>query len=140
LIQVERFEDVINSSLDEWIYMLKNEEVRDDFTSRNIDRAREKLSVMQMSEEARRNYERYLMELASERDVMKTAHRKGRAEGIKEGEKKGRAAGIKEGEKKGRAEGIRETARNMLQMGFNLDQISQVTGLSRSEIEQLNDN
>ncbi|MDM8528904.1 PD-(D/E)XK nuclease family transposase [Anaerolineales bacterium HSG24] len=131
LIQVERFEDVINSSLDEWIYMLKNEEVRDDFTSRNIDRAREKLSVMQMSEEARRNYERYLMELASERDVMKTAHRKGRAEGIKEGEKRGRAEGVK----KGRAEGIRETARNMLQMGFSLDQISQATGLSRPEIE-----
>ncbi|MDM8520698.1 hypothetical protein QUF64_11655, partial [Anaerolineales bacterium HSG6] len=72
---------VINSSLDEWIYMLKNEEVRDDFTSRNIDQAREKLSVMQMSEGARRNYERYLMELVSERDVMETAYQKGLMEG-----------------------------------------------------------
>ena len=36
LIQVERFENIIQAPLDEWIYMLKHEEIRDDFTAPNI--------------------------------------------------------------------------------------------------------
>lgn len=121
LIQVERFGDEVSSALDEWVYMLKNEEVRDDFQSRHIDRAREKLSVLQMDEANRRRYERYLMDLASERDVMKTAHREGRAEGLKEGVK----------------EGVRKTARRMLEEGLEISLIAKITGLLLEEIERL---
>jgi predicted transposase/invertase (TIGR01784 family) len=88
LIQVERFEDNIQSPLDEWIYMLKHEQVRDDFQSRHIDRARDKLSLLTMNDEQRQQYERYLMNVASERDIMQTAH----SEGEKIGFEKGREA------------------------------------------------
>ena len=55
------------------------------------------------------------------------------AQGRAEGEAKGRA----EGEAKGRAEGRVETARNLLQMGFELDKISQATQLSLDELKGL---
>lgn len=121
LIQVERFEDVVQSPLDEWIYMLKHEEVRDDFSSRNIDKAREKLSLLKMGEAAKRRYERYLMSLASERDVMATARREGREEGLEEGHL---------------AEKY-DTARRMYREGLDVTLVSKVTGLAIQELENL---
>ena len=56
-----------------------------------------------------------------------------RADGLAEGEAKGRA----EGRVQGRAEGRVETARNLLQMGFELDKIAQATQLSLDEIKGL---
>ncbi|MDM8527379.1 Rpn family recombination-promoting nuclease/putative transposase [Anaerolineales bacterium HSG24] len=132
LIQVERFEDVVNSPLDEWVYMLKNEEIRDEFNARNIVQARQKLSVLQMDADKKRQYERYMMDLVIERDVMETAKREARIERIK---------GLEEGRKEGRMEGWKEgrieTARKMLAKGYDLTEISEVTGLSLTEIEAL---
>ena len=67
------------------------------------------------------------------RNAFKYATAKGMAQGRAEGEAKGRA----EGEAKGRAEGRVETARNLLQMGFELDKISQATQLSLDELKGL---
>jgi len=64
-----------------------------------------------------------------------------RADGLAEGEAKGRAEGRvqgrAEGRVQGRAEGRVETARNLLQMGFELDKIAQATQLSLDEIKGL---
>lgn len=90
LIQVERFEDQIKKPMAEWFYMLKQVTVADDFQAKNIDQARQKLSVMRMEEKDKRRYDRYLMALASERAVLETAHRAGRLEGQKEGDLAGK--------------------------------------------------
>jgi predicted transposase/invertase (TIGR01784 family) len=105
--------------------MLKNEEIREEFNSRNIAQARKKLSVLKMDEKERRSYEKYMMNLVIERDVMGTTHREGRMEGIKEG--------IREGEK---AKAL-ETARKMLADGLELAMIIKYTGLSLAEVENL---
>jgi predicted transposase/invertase (TIGR01784 family) len=55
------------------------------------------------------------------------------AKGIKEGIKKG----IKEGMEKGIKKGINEIAKNLLNMGFNNEQIMKATGLSLENIEKL---
>ena len=153
LIQVERFKDEVKGPLDEWIYMLKNERVEKGFHARHIDRARKKLSVLHMGDRERKRYEKYLMNLASERDIMESAHLKGRAEGLKEGEKRGLIKGLKEGEKrglikglkegekKGRAEGERdkaiEIARKMNHEGLDRALIANITGLDSRELEEL---
>jgi len=90
LIHVERFEDKINSDIDEWIYMLKNESIPENFKSKNIDKAREKLKIQQMSEKQRKIYERYLINVVREKDIIETAR--------DEGEMKGRKEGLIEGE------------------------------------------
>ncbi|MEW6680935.1 MAG: Rpn family recombination-promoting nuclease/putative transposase, partial [bacterium] len=89
LIEVEKFEDVIQSDLDEWIYFLKHESIRDDFKSKNIKKAKEKLDILKMSTKERKRYERYLMNLASEIDIVETAKEDGWEEGRKEGMKEG---------------------------------------------------
>ena len=60
------------------------------------------------------------------------ARKEGRKEGIEEGKKEG----IKEGIKEGRKEGIKEVAKNLKNIMTDLE-ISEITGLSISEIEKL---
>jgi predicted transposase/invertase (TIGR01784 family) len=80
LIRIEKFEDIIQSPIDEWIYMLKHSEVKKEFRSKNIDKAREKLNILKMSKEERKQYEKYLENLAYEKDVVETAKEDGRKE------------------------------------------------------------
>ena len=63
------------------------------------------------------------------RNAFKYATAKGRAEGMAQGRAEGKA--------EGKAEGRVETARNLLQMGLELDKISQATQLSLDEIRTI---
>lgn len=91
LINVERFEDVIQTPLDEWIYLLKHSAVRNDFHARNIDKAAQKLAVLKMGAEERRRYESYMKAVMIERDVLETARRDGIKEGMQKGQQTGEA-------------------------------------------------
>ena len=69
----------------------------------------------------------------------------GKAEGLAEGMIKGKAEGLAEGMEKGKAEGlaqgIREnqlsTARKLLKLGMTIEEISEITGLTKEEIGNL---
>ncbi|HBV82861.1 MAG TPA: hypothetical protein DEB74_08700, partial [Lachnospiraceae bacterium] len=67
------------------------------------------------------------------RDNINTEREEGRAEG--------RAEGLEEGLNKGREEGAKETslnnARSLKKLGVAIEVISQATGLSQTEIEEL---
>ena len=110
LIHVERFKNQINSDIDEWIYMLKNECIPENFKSKNIEKAREKLNIQQMSDQQRKNYERYLINVVREKDIIETA----RDEGKEEGHKEGKEEGFKEGKEEGLMEGEIVSYQNIL--------------------------
>jgi predicted transposase/invertase (TIGR01784 family) len=57
--------------------------------------------------------------------------------GIKKGKEEGKEEGKKEGKEEGKEEERISIAKNMLKLNFPLDAISQVTGLTASEIEKL---
>jgi len=61
--------------------------------------------------------------------------------GIKKGKEEGKEEGIKEGKEEGIKEGGEKEkisiAKNMLKLNFPIEAISQVTGLTASEIEKL---
>jgi len=114
LIHVERFEDKINSDIDEWIYMLKNESIPENFKSKNIQKAREKLKIQQMSDKQRKSYEKYMIDVVRERDIMETARMEGEIKGNKEGRKEGKKEGRKEGRKEGLIEGEILTYQNII--------------------------
>lgn len=132
LINVERFQDVIESSLDEWIYMLKHNSVREDFKAPKIEKAREKLALLKMLPAERKQYERYVESVVIERDMFETA----RADGLEEGI----AMGIEKGKIEGRVEGHREMLKTLHQHGMSIEQISSVTGLNAVEVQQLLEN
>ncbi len=137
LIEVERFNDIINADIDEWVYFLRYEQIKDDFKSKNIQKAKDKLSLLKLSVEKRKQYERYLMSLASEKDTIETIRGEGLEEGMKIGKEEGVKIGKEEGVKIGKEEEKIGIAKNMLKQGSDIDFIVSVTGLSFEVVERL---
>ena len=48
LLKINRFDDVARDGLDEWIYFLKNEEIKDEFSAKGLRKAKEALDVMKL--------------------------------------------------------------------------------------------
>ncbi|MCC5943629.1 MAG: hypothetical protein JJT94_01735, partial [Bernardetiaceae bacterium] len=60
IIKVNQFNDVAKDTLDEWIYFLKNSEVKDEFKAKGLAEAKEVLDVMRLDKEQTYGYNRYL--------------------------------------------------------------------------------
>ena len=129
LIELERFKDVVKEDVDEWVYFFKHEKIEDSFRSKNIQKARGKLNLLKMSMEERKAYEKYLMLLASERDAIETAKAEGEVIGMEKGREEGREEGMEQK--------ALETARKLKEMGALPDFISEATGLSVQEVENI---
>ncbi len=81
MIYVEKFNDMINDAIDEWVYFFKHGKIQDDFKSPGILLAAKKLDYLMMNEKDRCAYDDYLAYLGQELGILDTA----REEGIKEG-------------------------------------------------------
>jgi hypothetical protein len=60
IIKVNQFDDVAKDTLDEWIYFLKNSEVKDEFKAKGLSEAKEILDIMRLNSEQEYGYNRYL--------------------------------------------------------------------------------
>ncbi|SFC37941.1 conserved hypothetical protein (putative transposase or invertase) [Flexibacter flexilis DSM 6793] len=60
LLKVNQFDDVATDTLDEWIYFLKNSEVKDEFRAKGLKEAGEVLDIMRLPAQDRYGYSRYL--------------------------------------------------------------------------------
>ncbi len=60
LLKVNQFDDIAKNTLDEWIYFLKNDEVKDGFKAKGLKEANEVLDIMRLEEKQRYGYNRYL--------------------------------------------------------------------------------
>lgn len=125
IISLDIFDDKINDSLDEWAYSFKHHEVKDSFTSAGIKEMSQKLDYVSLDPKIQIQYDKYLMNLASERGAFGFATEKGREEGHAEGHAEGR---IKE---------KIESLKKIFIMGLSLEQASQITGLTAAEILEL---
>ena len=121
LIKVNQFDDVAKDTLDEWVYYLKNNEIKDEFTAQGLEEARKYWQVDQLSEEERQRYQRHLEDLRY--DASMTWTMKIDAEDR-----------IREDERKKEKELI---AANMKKDGLPIDVIQKYTGLSEEEIAAL---
>ena len=129
LIEVEHFQNLIRHPIDEWVYLFKNSEVRDDFHSKNIQAARDKLMLLHMSQEERAAYESFQLSRASALDVM--------AGQYKEGVKQGIEQGIEIGKEEGKLAQQRQMVQSMVQHGETIEKIKLYTGLHEDEIAAL---
>lgn len=117
IIKVNQFNDIAKDTLDEWIYFLKNSEVKDDFKAKGLQEAKEVLDIMRLNKEAYYGYNRYLDYLhykASEALSLKV-----------------------EAEEKAKKERSIEIATNAILEGFDNTVIAKITGLTPEEVEQL---
>jgi predicted transposase/invertase (TIGR01784 family) len=85
LINVEKFKDIVEGDIDEWIYMLKNSEIKKEFKSKYIKEAEEQLNITKLGKVERRAYEKHLEAVAIELDIMTTAKEEGIILGIEKG-------------------------------------------------------
>ncbi|CAK8712150.1 PD-(D/E)XK nuclease family transposase [Candidatus Electrothrix laxa] len=91
LLKVNKFDDLAKDSLDEWIYFLKNNEIKDEFQAKGLREAKEKLRVDNLPEPEKKSYEKYLDSKRIEQNVYKTALAEGRSlveQELKEAEKR----------------------------------------------------
>ncbi|MDR1829156.1 MAG: Rpn family recombination-promoting nuclease/putative transposase [Candidatus Fibromonas sp.] len=125
ILKVDRFKDIVQNKIDEWVYFLKHSKVRSEFNAPGLEEAVKKLEYSRLSPEERRAYDKYVDIRRSNRSTIYTA------------KLEGKAIGIEKGEVIGEARGIKKTAKNMKFKGFDVAVISEVTGLSVEEIEKL---
>ena len=64
LLKVNQFNDNAKDTLDEWIYFLKNSEVKDSFKAKGLKEAGEVLDIMRLDNEDKYGYNRYLDSLS----------------------------------------------------------------------------
>lgn len=120
LIKVSKFGNRIKDKLDEWIYFLKNGEVKDSFTAQGLSEAKEKLDEMQLSESDRKIYQKYLKSL---REIASEQHTK-----MADAEEQILIVTKKRDI---------EIATKMKSGGESIDRIREYTGLSEDEIRML---
>jgi len=117
LIKVNQFNDIAKDTLDEWVYFLKNSEVKDEFKAKGLAEAKEVLDIMRLDKEQQYGYNRYLDYLhlkASEVLSLKI-----------------------EAEEKVRNEKAIEVAKKAILKGFDSNTIADLTDLSLESIELL---
>jgi len=113
LLKVNQFNDIAKDTLDEWVYFLKNSEVKDNFKAKGLKEANEVLDIMRLPKDDQYGYFRYMDSLslkASEVFSLQT-----------EAEYK-----LKD-----------EIAVNSIKEGLSNEIISKITGLSIEKIEKL---
>ncbi len=148
LIKVNSFDDIAKDSLDEWIYFLKNEEIKENFKARGLLKAKKALDILKLPEQERRAYESYQDDLHLQASLFESSYVFGMKKGEKEGIEKGLEQGIKQGLEQGIEQGIErgmkdgekqkafEIARNLIDV-LDSKTISIKTGLSVKEVESI---
>jgi predicted transposase/invertase (TIGR01784 family) len=120
IIKVNKFNNIATDSLDQWIYFLKNSEVKEEFTAKGLKQAGEVLDIMRLNKEDQYSYNRYMEFLsykASEIFTLQT-----------------------EAEFKAKDERSIEIALNSIIEGLDTLTISKITKLSIEMIEELRGN
>lgn len=128
LIKVNNFNDIAKDSLDEWIYFLKNEEIKDDFKAKGLTKAKHELDILKLPTQERQAYSSYQDDLHLQASMVESSYTIGMIKGEKEGRKEGR--------KEGKKEKSLEIARNLLDLLDN-QTIADKTGLTIAEVAAL---
>jgi len=125
VLKVSGFDLKIKDTLDEWVYALKESEVKPEFTAKGIHEASRTLARLSLSEEERQAYERHIGDARISKSTLDSSYSDGKREGL--------AEGLAEGEAKGKAEMIR----NLHALGLSIEQLSQASQLSVEEVSNV---
>jgi predicted transposase/invertase (TIGR01784 family) len=115
ILKINTFDSIAKSSLDEWIYYLKNGELPQAYQAKGLKEVEKKLKVEKMEPTAKKQYQKYVEDMRISRSALDTARYEGRSEG--------------------RAEEKRQIVLNCFKQGSSLEFISSITGFSVEEVE-----
>ena len=121
LIKVNQFNDIAKDTLDEWIYFLKNSEVKDEFKAKGLAEAKDVLDIMRLDKEQQYGYNRYLDYLHLKASEVLSLQAEAE-EKVRKDEKDKNSV---------------EFAKNLISLASENDFIVKATGLTVEQIEQL---
>ncbi len=124
-ISVPLFNDRLEKEIDDWLYVMKHDEVPETFHSPYMQQVHEKLNILKMTPSERSNYSYYRKKIYNDRDELEAA------------ESRGIEKGREEGIEKGRAEGKVEVALEMLTDNESDEKIIKYAKISLEELMQL---
>jgi predicted transposase/invertase (TIGR01784 family) len=130
ILRINRFDDIARDKLDEWIYFLKNEEIKEGFKAKGLEKAKKEFDVLNLSEEERKEYESYQDYLHYEASMWESTFVAGSMKGEEEGFKKG----IEQGFKEGIANSEKENIHRLMKKGYTSEQISELLDLDIEHI------
>ncbi len=142
LIRINNFNDIATTPLDEWIYFLKNEEIKDEFKAKGLQKARKALSLLNQPENERLEYRRYQDDLHYQASLVESSYGVGHMEGLEQGVEKGIEQGLaqgiaqgieqgmEQGMEKGREQGKLDVARRLIEKGMSEQEAAEVAGVS----------
>ena len=119
LIKKNRFNDNAKDTLDEWIYFLKNEEIKDSFTAKGLKEAQEKLNIMKLPEDEQKAYDHYKDDLHYQASMFESSY----GDGYKEGE----------------ARTTQQIIVNMAKKELSIETIAGIAGLTEKEVKLILD-
>ncbi len=125
IINIKNFNDIASDTLDEWIYFLKNEEIKESFKAKGLVEAKDKLDVLKLKPAEKADYELHQKALHRQASLFKSSYVLGQQEGIEQGIEHGRHQ-----EKLLMAKKLKET-------GMSLSDIIAITGLNHSDASEL---
>lgn len=132
ILKINQFNDKAKDKLDEWVYFLKNESIKKEFSAKGLKEAVAELDIMKLSAEERAAFEHYETNNIYQTSMVVSNYNRGKVEGEKIGIEKGEKIGME----KGKHEEKFITARKMKQQKIALNIIAEITGLTISEIEK----
>ena len=154
IIMVSDFDNIAKNTLDEWVYYLKNNKIKDGFKAQGIEKAKQILAIDNMPDVERSRYYRNIEEKRIKAGEITTALIEGEEKGLRKGMKKGKELGLKKGMKEGMKEGeeiglkkgeeiglkkgetlvLEKMVINSHKAGSSIDSISTLTELSNENI------
>ena len=81
IIKVNQFNDVSKNTLDEWINLFKNQEVKADTKAKGLKEAEQELNMMKLSPEERAEYDQYIKDSRDKHGEIVGNYNKGKIEG-----------------------------------------------------------
>jgi len=125
LLKVNQFDNVAKDTLDEWIYYFKNNEIKDEFKAKGLDKVRTILKYDKLTEKEKKEYQHHIENLRYKASIISTL----RAEE--------EYKVFQDGKTEGKIEGKIEIVRLMLSEKETIEKISKFTGLSKEEVEKI---
>jgi hypothetical protein len=119
-------EDNVNDTLDEWVYFLKTGNVKDSFKAQGLDKAKQKLEVAKLPPKKRAAYERDTKHLHSEASWAETQAKKEQDL-------------IRDTKRKAEYEKAVNMAEKAIEKGYPIDDIVEISGLSKEQVLQIKD-
>jgi predicted transposase/invertase (TIGR01784 family) len=127
VVKVNKFNDFAKNTLDEWVYFLKHNEIKEEFRAKGLQKAKEILRINNLSDSEKQEFENYIKDWRIRESEIETALEKG----IDKAKKKLLPI-IEKKEQQ-----LINSIKMMKQLGASTEQIQKATGLSKSEIDKI---